>query len=807
MMNKLKNLLFKNRGEKTSSSENSFDEIHDLNEKAAYEFHRRSYLDDCEIDQKELELNFDKNGASRPNPFDQNSSLLIQEIIHDDYAGIHVEDDSRYHEVRGAVPSWDDFSMPQATIRAWTIGLILTTIGSAMNMYFSLHSPAIRITTMVISITAYPLGRLWAWCVPDWSIWGLKLNPGPFNVKEHAVITIMANASFSGGAAYATDILVTMNKFYNVDFGLGFAIVAILSTNMIGFSMGGLIRKFVVDSPSAIWPSNLVTCTFLTNMHINENHPVNGWHVSRLKFFLVISIGSFIYYWFPGYIFRALSYFSWLTWIRPRDVTVNQIFGSSSGLGMIPNMIALDWNQIAGYVGSPLIPPAGTIATVFLSMILIFWIITPIVSFTNTWYGDYVPISSPGSFDRYQNPYNVSRIVDTKTLTFIEEEYKKYSPLFLSTTFAISYGLSFASITATVMHTILFHGKEVLDQIRVKETPDVHNRLMARYKKVPEWWFLIAFLIFFTLSIVTIRCWDTEMPVWALIVALLIAFVFLLPVAIIFARTNILVGLNVLSEFIVGYMVPKKPLACLFFKTFGYISNAQAVTFASDMKLGHYMKIAPYNMFFAQFVAATWSCLVQIAVLKWAYGAVEGLCTPHQRNGYVCPGARVFFNASIIWGAIGPQRQFSHGQIYYGLLFFFIVGLILPIINWLILRKWPKSVVRYLHWPVFFSGTGFIPPATPFNYTSYCIVGLVFGWWIKRKYFHWWTKYNYSLSAGLDVGLAWSSLIISLAMGLTNTSFPSWWGNDVVTSTADYDTMSNIRKLLEPGEAFGPSSW
>ena len=47
----------------------------------------------------------------------------------------------------------------------------------------------------------------------------------------------------------------------------------------------------------------------------------------------------------------------------------------------------------------------------------------------------------------------MSKIIDHKTLSFNEAEYKKYPPLFLSTTFAISYGLSFASILATITHT------------------------------------------------------------------------------------------------------------------------------------------------------------------------------------------------------------------------------------------------------------------------------------------------------------------------------------------------------------------
>ncbi|KAM9915598.1 hypothetical protein OXX80_013934, partial [Metschnikowia pulcherrima] len=80
--------------------------------------------------------------------------------------------------------------------------------------------------------------------------------------------------------------------------------------------------------------------------------------------------------------------------------------------------ITFDWNQIAGYIGSPLIPPAGTILTIFASIVLIFWIVVPAVYYTNTWYSKYLPLSSSGSYDRYQNTYNVSKIVNKKTLTF-----------------------------------------------------------------------------------------------------------------------------------------------------------------------------------------------------------------------------------------------------------------------------------------------------------------------------------------------------------------------------------------------------
>ncbi|ODQ80964.1 hypothetical protein BABINDRAFT_34125 [Babjeviella inositovora NRRL Y-12698] len=749
---------------------------------------------------EELKLQAVKSGE-----LDMLSAQLSQQIMEDEYAGVVIDDDSPYPEVRAAVSSSDDPSVPQNTLRMWVIGMLMSTIGCALNMFFSLHAPAFQITTMVTSIVAWPMGRAWEYLMPQMKVFGMELNPGPFNIKEHAFITIMANVSFGGGAAYATDIILAMNNYYHKNFGWGFNLLAIWATQCIGFSMAGLCRRVLVESPSAIWPQNLVTCTFLSNIHSNINHPANGWKISRLRFFLIIFLCSFVWYWFPAFIFQALSYFAWVTWIKPNNVIVNQVFGASTGLGLLP--ITFDWNQIAGYIGSPLVPPVSVIFTILFAMVSIYWVATPVLHYKNVWYGKYLPMSDSGSYDRFQQPYNVSRIVD-ENLNFNPKAYKEYSPLFLSTTFAVSYGLSFAAMTATIVHTGLFHGKDIWNQMTgsKNQASDVHQRLMKAYKPVPEWWYAIVFLVFFGMSIAVVRAWPTEMPVYSLVLALLIAFFFLMPVGVIFALTNIAVGLNVITEFIVGYMVPGKPVAMMFFKTFGYITNNQAITFAQDMKLGHYMKLEPRLLFWAQFIATIWGSLVQICVLKWAQGAINGLCDAHQKNHFTCPTGKVFFNASVIWGVIGPERQFSSGEIYNGLLHFFWIGALLPIINWVILRRWPGSPVKYIHWPVFFSATGYIPPATPYNYGSYCIVGIVFGYFIKKRFFHWWTKYNYSLSAGLDIGLAWASWLIFLSLYLTNANAPNWWGNNVITETMDYQGTA-LNRVLADGESFGPSTW
>jgi OPT family oligopeptide transporter len=120
----------------------------------------------------------------------------------------------------------------------------------------------------------------------------------------------------------------------------------------------------------------------------------------------------------------------------------------------------------------------------------------------------------------------------------------------------------------------------------------------------------------------------------------------------------------VITELIVGYAVPGSPISMMIFKTYGYITMAQALQFASDMKLGHYMKIRPRAMFWAQTIASIVAATTQLGVQSWMFSNIEDICTPHQKNLFICASTQVFGTASIIWGVIGPARQFSSGQVY-----------------------------------------------------------------------------------------------------------------------------------------------
>jgi OPT family oligopeptide transporter len=124
--------------------------------------------------------------------------------------------------------------------------------------------------------------------------------------------------------------------------------------------------------------------------------------------------------------------------------------------------------------------------------------------------------------------------------------------------------------------------------------------------------------------------------------------VYTVPIGVIQAITNQQVGLNVITELIIGYALPGRPIAMMMFKTWGYITMTQALQFTGDFKLAHYMKIPHRPMFFCQVVATVVAGTVQLGVQAWMFSNIEGLCSTDQKDGFICPSTTVFGTASII---------------------------------------------------------------------------------------------------------------------------------------------------------------
>nr|GEY99799.1 oligopeptide transporter 4-like [Tanacetum cinerariifolium] len=160
-----------------------------------------------------------------PETTTDNKKLNYQEEEHDD-------EESPIEEVRLTVPTSDD--------------------------------PTQSITVQVATL---PLGRLMAAVLPTttFSLPGcgsrkFSLNPGPFNMKEHVLITIFANAgaAFGNGSAYAVGIVNIIKAFYGRDISFIAAWLLIITTQVLGYGWAGLLRKYVVEPSHMWWPSTLV---------------------------------------------------------------------------------------------------------------------------------------------------------------------------------------------------------------------------------------------------------------------------------------------------------------------------------------------------------------------------------------------------------------------------------------------------------------------------------------------------------------------------------------------------------------------
>ena len=55
--------------------------------------------------------------------------------------------------------------------------------------------------------------------MPNISLFGLPVNPGPFSIKEHVLITVMS--SVGSRSAYATDIIAAQRVVYHKTYNFG----------------------------------------------------------------------------------------------------------------------------------------------------------------------------------------------------------------------------------------------------------------------------------------------------------------------------------------------------------------------------------------------------------------------------------------------------------------------------------------------------------------------------------------------------------------------------------------------------------
>ncbi|KAI3897026.1 hypothetical protein MKX03_015850 [Papaver bracteatum] len=697
---------------------------------------------------------------------------------------VEEEEISPIEEVRLTVSNIDDPTLPIWTFRMWVLGLISCAALSFINTFFSYRTAPLIITQITIQIASLPIGKFMAYALPTTKFYipGLgdcSLNPGPFNMKEHVLISMFANAgsAFGNGPAYAINIVSIVKAFYKRKISFITSLLLVITTQVLGYGWAGVMRKYVVEPAIMWWPATMPQVSLFRALHEKDHD--KQW-MSKGKFFMIACFASFVWALVPGYLFPTLTTLSVLCLAFPKSVTAQQIGSGLNGLGI--GSFTFDWTTVAAYLYSPLISPFFATVNVAIGYALILYVVTPISYWgLNLYNAKTFPIYSSHLFTSQGHRYNVSAIVNDK-FELDALQYAQQGHINLSTLFAVTYGIGFATIAATLAHVGLFHGREVWVKFRAsrrEEKEDIHTRLMKEYKDIPNWWFYLLLGVSFAASLLLCLFAKAEiqMPWWALILACAISLVFTLPIGIITATTNQTPGLNIITEYFMGLIRPGMPIANVCFKTYGYISMTQAIAFLQDFKLGHYMKIPPRSMFLVQLIGTIIAGVINTGTAWYMLTSIPNICQDDllpANSPWTCPTDRVFFDASVIWGLAGPKRIFGVDGNYIALNWFFLGGLLAPFLVWGMHKKFKKQTwITLINIPVILQATAMMPPASAINYTSWILIGVIFNYFVFRYRKNWWQRYNYVLSAALDAGVAIMSVFIYFALSGTPLN---WWG-------------------------------
>ncbi|KAI9328923.1 OPT oligopeptide transporter protein-domain-containing protein [Zopfochytrium polystomum] len=695
--------------------------------------------------------------------------------------------DEIYDIVDAVVSRTDDPTLPALTVRVWILGVFFGFFLALVNTLFTFRTNSITLNPFIAVLLAYPLGIAMGNVFPKVTILGVPLNPGKFNFKEHALIYVFA--STCSGPAYALyNIIGQRYQLYQEDLSVAACVFFGIVTQCFGYGLAGLCRRYLVRPAAMLWPSNLSTIALLNSLHKEDVDP--ALPLSRFSYFWIVTAAVFVYEWVPGLIAPLVTAVSLVCYAAPKSGDRGQMMrmlGSAyNGMGMLS--FSFDWSLISYLV--PITTPLWALVNQVLGLWLFLWVLTPILWVNNAFGIDFSLGTAPGDGPNGSGLFPLGQALNTAALftkdgeyisarSFVnkadlslnEEVYEASRPIYITTYFALLYMSSFIVFASCLVHVGLWYGKDIWHRFRSSmrdlDTADVHAKMMDVYPEVPDLWYMILLAANVVTAIGVCQWGGFQLPWWGVLLGFLLALVSMIPIGTIQAISGQQIGLNVMSEFLIGLILPGRIAAVMAFKTFSYMAMSQGLLLVADLKLGHYIKIPPRAMFAVQLFATIMAVIVNIFTSFFIYehfgkvtvttggvtSTIWALQAPEPPTGWSANGYNVFLNAGAIWGAIGPARFFGPGSPYSATLWGFLIGAVLPAVPWVLHRFFPNGYWHLVNVPVIMT-----VPLDPGSILSIMItplaVGIAVNYFVKKYHHAWWKKYAYVTSAALDCGTA-----------------------------------------------------
>ncbi|KAI6250199.1 Oligopeptide transporter 1, partial [Erysiphe necator] len=159
--------------------------------------------------------------------------------------------------VRRVVSLEDDPSLPTLTFRYFALTLFFVIPGaflSQMSHYRTTYAPY---SIFFVQIASDYVGQWLAKALPSWNIkipftkFSFNLNPGPWSVKEHVLVTLSAASGATYNLAYAPISIAEL--YFEEKVNPILAIVFMWSVVWTGYSFAAISRQFLLYDPQYPW--------------------------------------------------------------------------------------------------------------------------------------------------------------------------------------------------------------------------------------------------------------------------------------------------------------------------------------------------------------------------------------------------------------------------------------------------------------------------------------------------------------------------------------------------------------------------
>ncbi|KAI0700193.1 OPT oligopeptide transporter [Cytidiella melzeri] len=732
----------------------------------------------------------EKSASGSLDKFDEKalSASVVYPAIDDDQESEHVDATviTKAEDVAVQVISAkDDPSLPAFTFRTVFLGVGLSIFSAVLATIYTFKPQNASVSQLFCLVIAYVLGETMARLIPTHG-WFRYLNPGPFNIKEHAAIVIMASTASS--VAVAMEVIAALDLFYNIDLNPAVAIFQIFASQMLGYGMAGILRTLLVYPTYAFYPAYISVVSLLQSLHFGD-----ALNMKRRKYFWIVFAVIFFWEWIPQYPFPLLTAISVICLAdNGRHAFVRNLFGAGSsneGIGLFS--FSTSWTLITQ--GAPLVWPLQTQINSFVGMAIGYAVLTA-AYYAGSFNGRDLVFMSTALFNSEGQTYNQTAIL-TPDNSLDKSKLEVVGLPRFTTTYAISQMCYNFSMGAALVHVLLWHwndlkaafgGFRFLRSNSEQEIDDVHYREMKKYTEVPQWWYFILFLASLAVGIgCSYAAPEPLMPWWSVLLFTAISAVIAVCLGFIAATTGFQISIRYAIQILAAFIHPGKPITVMYVNLYGNSTAFQTLALLQDLKLGQYVKLPPRVTFSSQLAGSIIGAIFNYTMMKTIVNSNrEVLLDPvgtRVWSGWIIQG---YNSAAVAMGALGKEL-FTFGKPYYLISFAVFIGLLFPIPFWLIHRYTkPTSLISkvaaYINTPIIALYVGFLPYSVNGQWWSCVVIGFAAQWWARSRRPKWFKKYNYLTSAALDGGSQVILFILSFAVfGASNhaVEFPNWWGN------------------------------